>query len=76
MMSQAHASTTTTYERPHFTTRQSAEFLGISEAGLYRLMRTGQAPASYKVGSRRLWRECDLIEWLETECRDAGKAGA
>lgn len=75
MMSQAHA-TTSAYEYPHLTTSQAAETLGISEAGLFRLMRTGRAPASYKVGSRRLWREADLISWLEDECRDAGKAGA
>ncbi|HSL83154.1 MAG TPA: helix-turn-helix domain-containing protein [Thermoanaerobaculia bacterium] len=64
------------YEYPSLTHAQVAERLGISDATLFRLMRAGRAPASYRVGARRLWRERDLIAWLESECRDAGKAGA
>jgi excisionase family DNA binding protein len=64
----------TTHQFPSLTAPQVAERLGISEATLYRMRARGDAPASYKIGARRLWREADLIDWLERECRQGGKA--
>lgn len=51
-----------------------ARALGISVATLYRLIQSGDAPASYRVGRvRRLWRAADVAEWLESR-RDGAAA--
>lgn len=55
---------------PSLTTPQVAERLGVSEATIYRMLERGTAPPSYRIGKRRLWRECDVIDWLETVCRE------
>jgi excisionase family DNA binding protein len=55
---------------PSLNSSQVAERLRVSEATLFRLLRRGEAPPSYKIGKRRLWRESDLLDWLETKCRE------
>lgn len=55
---------------PSLTAPQVAQRLRVSEATLYRLLARGEAPPSYRIGSRRLWREADILEWLETSCRE------
>ena len=65
------AAATTASEYPHLTYQQVAERLSISETSLFRLIRRGAGPPSYKIGGRRLWRESDVLHWLETECRQA-----
>lgn len=58
---------------PSLTTRQVAERLRIHEATVYRWLKLGTAPPSYKIGARRLFREADVLEWLENECRQDGR---
>jgi excisionase family DNA binding protein len=62
------AQTDTAY--PSLTIEQVAERLGVSTTTIFRMRTRGGAPPSYKVGKRRLWRECDVLAWLETECRE------
>lgn len=57
---------------PSLTYPQVADLLHISEATLHRLRQRGEAPPSYRIGGRRLFRESDLLAWLETDCRRAG----
>jgi predicted DNA-binding transcriptional regulator AlpA len=62
---------------PSLKAPQVADRLGISEATLYRYMRKGIAPPSYQLGGPggpRLWRESDVLEWLEKRCRSGGAA--
>jgi prophage regulatory protein len=57
---------------PSLTVAQVAERLGISEATLFRMLSRGEAPPSYRIGGRRrYWRESDVLDWLETRCREA-----
>lgn len=58
-------------EYPSLTIRQVADRLGVHEGTLYRMLRNGTAPASYKIGKRRLFKEQDVLDWLEAECREA-----
>ena len=58
-------------EYPSLTSAQVSERLRISEATLFRLLARGGAPPSYRIGKRRLWRERDVLDWLESECRQA-----
>jgi excisionase family DNA binding protein len=68
-MSAAAAAPPATY--PSLTVAQVAKRLGISEATLFRMISRGDAPPSYRIGSRRrYWRESDVLAWLETRCRD------
>lgn len=60
-------------EYPSLSIEQVSDRLGVSEATLYRLLRRGHAPPSYRIGKRRLWRESDVLEWLETRCREEGR---
>ncbi|MCH7667133.1 MAG: helix-turn-helix domain-containing protein [Acidobacteria bacterium] len=64
----------TPHQFPSLVARQVAERIGVSEATLFRLLARGAAPPSYKIAKRRLWREIDVIDWLERECRDEGRA--
>ena len=49
---------------------QLADRLGISTKTVHRMIARGEAPPSYRIGrKRRVWRESDVLEWLETECR-------
>jgi predicted DNA-binding transcriptional regulator AlpA len=57
------------YDYPSLRRSQLAKRLGVSEATTFRLDKRGLGPPSYKVGKTRLWRESDLIAWLESECR-------
>lgn len=60
---------------PSLTVAQVAERLGISEATLFRMLSRGEAPPSYRIGGRRrYWRERDVLEWLENECREGSIA--
>ena len=68
-MSASTTPTPTLYEYPSLSGPQVAERLGISEASLYRLLACRKAPPSYRIGRRRFWRESDVLEWLERECR-------
>lgn len=61
--------TSTVY--PSLSIRQVARRLGISSATVHRLMNRGEGPPSYRIGRRRLWRETDLIAWLEAQREDA-----
>lgn len=55
---------------PSLSIGQVAERLGVSEATLYRMIARGDAPRSYRIGrKRRVWREADVLAWLEAECR-------
>jgi prophage regulatory protein len=57
---------------PSLTVAQVAERLGISEATLFRMLSRGERPPSYRIGGRRrYWRESDVLNWLETRCREA-----
>jgi prophage regulatory protein len=57
---------------PSLTVAQVAERLGISEATLFRMLSRGEGPPSYRIGGRRrYWRESDVLDWLETRCREA-----
>jgi excisionase family DNA binding protein len=55
---------------PSLTIEQVADRLGVSSTTIFRMIARGTAPPSYKVGKRRLWRERDVLDWLETECRE------
>lgn len=46
------------------TTKQAAEYCGISVQHLYNLLSTNEGPASYKHGSRNAFYAVDLDEWL------------
>jgi excisionase family DNA binding protein len=60
---------------PSLNIEQVAGRLGISTTTLFRMLALGAAPPSYKVGKRRLWHERDVLEWLETECRQSSGEG-
>lgn len=66
---------TTGYDFPNLRVAQVAERLGVSEATVFRLLKRGEAPPSYKVGKARLWRESDVVDWLESACRQTEAAG-
>ena len=66
------ATTATLYQYPSLVGPQVAERIGVSEATFYRLLARGEGPPSYRIGKRRLWRESDVVKWLETECRESG----
>ncbi len=58
-----------TQQYPCLAVGQVAERLGVSEATLYRTIARGDAPRSYRIGKkRRVWRETDVLEWLEAKC--------
>jgi len=55
---------------PSLNIEQLANRLGISTKTVHRMIARGEAPPSYRIGrKRRVWREHDVLEWLETECR-------
>ena len=54
---------------PSLNTEQVADRLGVSTTTIFRMLARGEAPPSYKVGRRRLWRQSDVLTWLET-CRE------
>jgi excisionase family DNA binding protein len=56
---------------PSLNIEQVAGRLGVSSATIFRMLARGHAPPSYRVGKRRLWREQDVLAWLETECRES-----
>jgi excisionase family DNA binding protein len=59
-----------TQQYPCLAVGQVAERLGVSEATIYRMIARGEAPPSFRIGrKRRVWRETDVLAWLETECR-------
>lgn len=50
-----------------FTTKEAAEYLGVSEAHLGRMRCEGCGPSFCRIGKRRVgYRACDLSEWLES----------
>lgn len=64
------APTDTAY--PSLNIEQVAGRLGVSTTTIFRMLARGEAPPSYKVGKRRLWRQSDVLAWLET-CREPGQ---
>lgn len=60
------------FSYPSLTTAQVAQRLSVSEATVFRMLARRVGPPSYKIGRRRLWRESDVLNWLETECRESG----
>jgi excisionase family DNA binding protein len=58
---------------PSLNAEQVADRLGVSTTTIFRMLARGAAPPSYKVGRRRLWRQSDVLTWLEA-CRDPGEA--
>ena len=56
-------------EFPSLTSAQVADRLHVSQATVFRLLRRGEAPPSYRIGRRRLYREADVLDWLERRCR-------
>lgn len=48
-----------------------AEMLGTSENTLNHWIATGYAPPSAKIGRRRVWREADVLDWLEARFANA-----
>lgn len=67
---------TTHSEYPSLSYRQVAKRLAISETSLFRLLQKGKGPPSYKIGGSRRWKESDVLDWLESECRQAGTSEA
>ena len=63
------------FDFPSLTTPQVAQRLSVSEATIFRMLRSRTGPPSYKIGKRRLFRESDVLVWLESECRDNGRVG-
>ena len=63
--------TTENYDFPSLRSPQVAELLGVSEATVFRWVKRGEGPPSYKLGKARLWRRSDLVAWCEAECRQA-----
>jgi excisionase family DNA binding protein len=59
---------------PQLTIPQVAARLHVSQATLFRFLADGKGPVSYKVGKRRLFRESDVLSWLERECRQKSAA--
>jgi excisionase family DNA binding protein len=49
-------------------TKEAAEYLGVSVFTIYKLSAGGQLP-HYKVGSRTLFREEQLLDWLASHER-------
>lgn len=50
-----------------YNTSEAAESLGLSEGYLANLRSQGRGPKFYKVGTKPLYTENDLLEWA-TEC--------
>lgn len=46
------------------TLREAAEMLRRTEAQLRWMVHTGNAPRSAKLGGRRMFREQDVIDWV------------
>lgn len=55
------------------TLQEVAEMLRKSESQLRWMVHTGSAPPSAKIGGRRMFREKDVIEWIDAQFED-GKA--
>lgn len=63
-----------------FTTREAAEYLGVSEAHLQRMRSEGGGPSFCRIGKRRVgYRAGDLSTWLgnrvATSTADARERG-
>ena len=67
------AQTDTPY--PSLNIEQVADRLGVSSATIFRMLARGEAPPSYRIGRRRLWREADVLDWIENECREEVETG-
>lgn len=51
---------------PILTTKQAAQYCGISSQHLYNLISEGEGPKHYKQGRRNAFYETDLDEWNKT----------
>lgn len=49
---------------PSITERQLAELLNVDPATLWRWRQRGEAPPSYKLGRRRLYRRDEIERWV------------
>lgn len=47
-----------------WSTRETAEYLGLAEATLHQLTHKGTGPRSYKVGRYRRYDPADVGAWL------------
>lgn len=53
------------------TVREAAEMLRRSEAQLRWLIHTGNAPRSARIGGRRMFREADVLAWIDAAFEEA-----
>lgn len=49
----------------YMSLKETHELAGISRALLYRLLREGKGPRSFRIGRRRLFSDVAVQEWLE-----------
>jgi predicted DNA-binding transcriptional regulator AlpA len=56
--------------------RQAADLLCLSERTLERWRVSGDGPSFIKLGRRVAYRECDLIEWVESRRRTSTSEAA
>ncbi len=54
-----------------WSTRETAEFLGLPQSTLHQLTYKGTGPRSYKVGRHRRYDPSDVQAWLEARASDA-----
>ncbi|QHK19725.1 helix-turn-helix domain-containing protein [Pseudarthrobacter psychrotolerans] len=53
------------------TLDEVATVLRKSPSQLRWLIHNGKAPRSAKIGGRRMWREADVLAWIDAQFRDA-----
>ncbi len=53
-----------------FTEREGAEFLGIQYQTLKNWRAADQGPAFYRIGTKIIYSEKDLTEWMESRRRE------
>jgi prophage regulatory protein len=54
---------------------QVCKMVGISQATLWRWCEAGKFPYPYRLARARLWKEAEVIDWLDRRCAeiDAGR---
>lgn len=57
-----------------WSTRETADFLGLAETTMHQLTYKGTGPRSYKVGRHRRYDPADVQAWLEARASDAAAA--
>jgi excisionase family DNA binding protein len=56
-------------DRPYLSTRQLAEFLGLSKVTIELWRRQGRGPAHIRLGSRVVYARVDIDAWLAAHRR-------